>query len=316
MEYKKLGRSGLWISRLVLGTMNFGSSIEEKEAFRIMDAAVEMGINHFDTANNYGKSINREGISEEIIGRWFMKGDKRREKVILSTKVYEAMKRNGPNEDPGLSAYKIRRHFTDSLRRLQTDHVEIYYMHHIDRSVLWSEVLPTFHGMIQRGDIDYIASSNFAGWNVADIQKEAEKMNMFGLVCEQHKYNLMCRTPELEVIPSVAAHGMGMMAWSPLNGGLLSRNGKNKRIIEQKVLYRLERFQKLCRELGEAEDTVSLAWILNNPAITAPIIGPRTVEQLYSALRAVEISLDEMVLKQLNDIFPGPGGQAPEAYAW
>lgn len=316
MEYKKLGKSGLWVSRLVLGTMNFGSSITEKEAFYIMDAALDIGINYFDTANNYGKSIQKEGISEAILGKWFEKGGGRREKVILSTKVYEPMRREDPNDVPGLSAYKVRRHFEDSLRRLKTDHVEIYYMHHVDRSISWDEVLPVFHGMIQRGDIDYLASSNFAGWNIADVQAEAKKANMFGLICEQHKYNLLNRMPELEVLPSAVNHGIGVVAWSPLEGGLLSRNVRNRQIENEELCHRLQQFHRLSMEAGEKEDTLALAWLLSNPAVTAPIIGPRTPEQLYETVRAVEIGINDSLMKELDKIFPGPGGQAPEAYAW
>lgn len=316
MEYKKLGKSGLWVSRLVLGTMNFGSSITEKEAFYIMDAALDIGINYFDTANNYGKSIQKEGISEAILGKWFEKGGGRRDKVILSTKVYEPMRREDPNDVPGLSAYKVRRHFEDSLRRLKTDHVEIYYMHHVDRSISWDEVLPVFHGMIQRGDIDYLASSNFAGWNIADVQAEAKKANMFGLICEQHKYNLLNRIPELEVLPSAVNHGIGVVAWSPLEGGLLSRNVRNRQIENEELCHRLQQFHRLSMEAGEKEDTLALAWLLSNPAVTAPIIGPRTPEQLYETVRAVEIGINDSLMKELDKIFPGPGGQAPEAYAW
>lgn len=316
MEYKKLGKSGLWVSRLVLGTMNFGSSITEKEAFYIMDAALDIGINYFDTANNYGKSIQKEGISEAILGKWFEKGGGRRDKVILSTKVYEPMRREDPNDVPGLSAYKVRRHFEDSLRRLKTDHVEIYYMHHVDRSISWDEVLPVFHGMIQREDIDYLASSNFAGWNIADVQAEAKKANMFGLICEQHKYNLLNRIPELEVLPSAVNHGIGVVAWSPLEGGLLSRNVRNRQIENEELCHRLQQFHRLSMEAGEKEDTLALAWLLSNPAVTAPIIGPRTPEQLYETVRAVEIGINDSLMKELDKIFPGPGGQAPEAYAW
>lgn len=316
MEYKKLGKSGLWVSRLVLGTMKFGDSVDESAAFDIMDAALDVGINYFDTANNYGKTIENEGISETIIGKWFAKGGRRREKVILSTKVYESMREGSPNDRPGLSAYKIRRHFSDSLRRLQTDHVEIYYMHHIDRNVSWEEILPVFQGMIQRGDVDYLASSNFAGWNIADVQAAAKKAHMYGLACEQHKYNLLNRIPELEVLPSAHGHGMGVVAWSPLNGGLLSRNARNREVEDQGIKQKLQQFHRLCEELGEKEDTVALAWILKNPMITAPIIGPRTREQVYDAVRAVEISLDASVMEKLDEIFPGPGGPAPEAYAW
>ena len=316
MEYKRLGKSGLWVSRLILGTMNFGSRIAEKDAFDIMDAALDIGINYFDTANNYGKSIQKEGISETIIGKWFEKGGGRREKVILSTKVYEPMRENNPNDVPGLSAYKVSRHFEDSLKRLKTDHVEIYYMHHVDRSISWDEVLPAFQGMIQRGDIDYLASSNFAGWNIADVQAEAKKANMFGLICEQHKYNLLSRMPELEVLPSAKNHGMGVVTWSPLAGGLLSRNARNREVEDEVLQIQLQKFYNLSTEIGEKEDTLALAWILKNPVITAPIIGPRTVEQLYDTVRAVEISIDDEIMEKLDEIFPGPGGQAPEAYAW
>lgn len=316
MEYKRLGKSGLWVSRLVLGTMNFGSSIDEKDAFNIMDAALDIGINYFDTANNYGKSIQKEGISETIIGKWFEKGGGRREKVILSTKVYEPMRENNPNDVPGLSAYKIRRHFVDSLRRLKTDHVEIYYMHHVDRSISWDEILPVFQGLIQKGDVDYLASSNFAGWNIADVQAEAKKANMFGLICEQHKYNLLSRMPELEVLPSAENHGMGVVAWSPLGGGLLSRHVRDRQIEDEVLHHQLQQFHRLSIEAGENEDTLALAWLLSNPAVTAPIIGPRTPEQLYDAVRAVEISMNDCLMKDLDKIFPGPGGQAPEAYAW
>ncbi len=316
MEYQKLGKSGLWVSRLVLGTMNFGSRVEEKEAFRIMDTALELGINYFDTANNYGKSIKKEGISETIIGNWFAGGMQKREKVILATKVYESMQEGGPNDAPGLSAYKVRRHFADSLRRLRTDHVEIYYMHHIDRGVYWEEVLPVFQGMIQKGDIDYLASSNFAGWNIADVQGEAKKTHMFGLICEQHKYNLLTRIPELEVLPSAKSHGMGVVAWSPLEGGLLSRNAGKRKYAAGDIQKKIEQFHKLCVEIGEKEDVVALAWLLQNPAITAPIIGPSTAEQLYDALRALEIHLEQEVTDRLDQIFPGPGGTVPEVYAW
>lgn len=316
MEYKKLGRSGLWVSRLVLGTMNFGSCVEEREAFRIMDAAAELGINHFDTANNYGKVVHREGIAESIVGKWFSQGGGRREKIILSTKVYEPMAENDPNETPGLSAYKIRKHFADSLTRLHTDHIEIYYMHHIDRGVDWNEILPVFQGMLQRREIDYLASSNFAGWNIADVQAAAEKSNMFGIVCEQHKYNLLCRIPELEVIPSVKSHGLGMFAWSPLNRGMLSRNAMKHSIEDDGLKKQLEEYKELCRELGEKEDTVALAWLLHNPALTAPVIGPKSVEHLYDAVHALDLILEDEVLRRLDEIFPGPGGPAPDAYAW
>jgi aryl-alcohol dehydrogenase-like predicted oxidoreductase len=322
MNYTKLGRSGMDVSRLCLGTMNFGGSTDEKEAFKIMDAALDAGVNFFDTSNNYNG-----GTTEEIIGRWFAQGGGRREKVILGTKVHEDMHdvNDGPNSAPGLSTYKIRRHLEASMKRLQTDHLEIYYMHHIDRRVSWEELWGTFENIFAQGIIDYVGSSNFAGWQIAVAQAEAKARHFFGLTVEQHLYNLDCRLPELEVLPSAKAHGVGVVTWSPLSGGLLARNALNRssnvgrtwnndRINNQRK--QLEQYSQLCRELNEYEDNVALAWLLANPAVTAPVVGPRTLEQFEQALRAVDIVLSEDVMKRLDEIFPGPGGAAPEAYGW
>ncbi|SDT01207.1 Predicted oxidoreductase [Paenibacillaceae bacterium GAS479] len=324
MEYTKLGRSGLQVSRLCLGTMNFGVSTEEKEAFAIMDAALDAGINFFDTANIYGWRENT-GLTEEIIGRWFAQGGNRRERTVLATKVYGDMHNNvdGPNHQPGLSSYKIRRHLEDSLRRLQTDHIELYQMHHVDRSVGWDELWNSFSHLQMQGKIGYVGASNFAGWDLAVAQGEAKARGVLGLVSEQHKYNLLTRLPELEVLPSAQAHGIGVIPWSPLDGGSLSgnirRGDAGSRSGDQrweKHREQLEQYGKLCDELGETEDLVSLAWLLHQPAVTAPIIGVRTLEQFERSLRALEIKLDESTLKHIDEIFPGPGGEAPKAYAW
>ncbi|MNW23431.1 General stress protein 69 [compost metagenome] len=324
MQYTYLGKSGLKVSRLCLGTMNFGPETEEKEAFRIMDAAVDAGIQFFDTANVYGR--DRRGWTEEIIGRWFKQGGGRREKVVLATKVYGDMQNDvdGPNADRGLSAYKIRRHLDASLKRLQTDHIELYQMHHIDRNVSWDELWGVFEGLVQQGTVDYIGSSNFAGWHIAVAQAEAKARHFLGLVSEQHLYNLLQRSAELEVLPAAQALGLGVIPWSPLSGGLLGRNAlagtgaRSARSTEKLEQHReqLERFGALCHELGEKEDVVALAWLLTNPAVTAPIIGPRTLEQLEDSLRITEVELSDDVLTQLNEIFPGPGRPAPEAYSW
>ncbi|GGN92470.1 aldo/keto reductase [Saccharibacillus kuerlensis] len=326
MEYTYLGKSGLKVSRICLGTMNFGNQTSEQDAFRIMDEALDAGINFFDTANVYGGK-DQAGLTEEIIGRWFKQGGGRREKVVLATKVYGGMgdENDGPNGDRGLSAYKIRRHLEGSLKRLQTDYVELYQMHHIDRNVGWDELWNAFEVAVVQGKIGYVGSSNFAGWDIAVAQKEAEKRGIVGLVSEQHKYSLLTRQPELEVLPASQALGLGVIPWSPLDGGLLGRNalkkiegsrsGGNAERVEQHKAQ-LEQFAELCGELGEAQDTVALAWLLSNPAVTAPIIGPRTLEQLQDALRIVDLKLDESSLKRLDEIFPGPGGSAPNAYAW
>jgi len=325
LEYTYMGKSGMRVSRLCLGTMNFGVDTDEQESFRIMDAALDAGINFFDTANIYGWGENA-GRTEEIVGRWFAQGGGRREKTILATKFHGDMHDplDGPNRDVGLSAYKMRRHLEGSLRRLQTDHIELYQMHHIDRNVSWDELWGAFETAVLQGKIGYVGSSNFAGWDIAVAQGEAKRRGFLGLISEQHKYNLLCRLPELEVLPASQALGLGVIPWSPLDGGLLSgnalrggagkRSGNAKRIEQHRT--QLEAYSAFCDELGEREDVVSLAWLLANPAVTAPIIGVRTLEQFERSLRAVEVKLDEAAMKRLDEIFPGPGGDAPRAYAW
>lgn len=325
MKHVYMGRSGLKVSRLCLGTMNFGVDTEEQEAFRIMDAALDAGINFFDTANIYGWGENA-GRTEEIIGRWFKQGGGRRERTVLATKFYGDMSNgvDGPNADGGLSSYKLRRHLEASLGRLQTDHIELYQMHHVDRNVNWDELWNAFQAAQTQGKIGYVGSSNFAGWDLAVAQGEAKARGMQGLVSEQHKYNLLCRLPELEVLPAAQGLGIGVIPWSPLDGGLLAGNAKRggggKRSGDQARLAQhasqLEAFGGLCDELGEREDVVALAWLIANPAVTAPIIGVRTLEQFERSLRAVEVELDGATLARIDEIFPGPGGSAPKAYAW
>jgi len=327
MKYSYLGHTGMKVSTLCLGTMNFGPYTEEKEAFAIMDKALEAGVNFFDTANAYGGG-GHKGWTEEIIGRWFAQGGGRREKVILATKVYSDMEdeTDGPNGGRGLSAYKIRRHVEGSLRRLQTDHIELYQMHHIERNTTWDETWGAFEALVNQGKVYYIGSSNFAGWHIAQAQAAAAKRHFLGLVSEQHKYNLLCRLPELEVLPAAKEFGLGVIPWSPLNGGLLtgnimnaeagSRNEKRAASLSEDEKAQLKAYSKLCAEIGESESNVALAWLLANPAVTAPIIGPRTLKQFEDTLRAVEINLSEEVLTELDIIFPGPGGKAPEAYSW
>ncbi len=328
MQYKPLGRTGMKVSRICLGTMNFGSHTEEKEAFRIMDAALDAGVTFFDTANVYGGEGHR-GRTEEIIGRWFAQGGSRREKVVLATKVYGFMDdpRDGPNNASGLSAYKIRRHVEGSLRRLGTDHVELYQMHHVDRSTPWEEIWEAFEILVRQGKVGYIGSSNFAAWHLAEAQAEARRRGFMGLVSEQHKYSLVCRLPELEVLPAAQGLGIGVIAYSPLAGGLLGggaldpkkgtrADGENVRKAAAKHRAALESFGALCGGLGKDMGTVALAWTLTHPAMTAPIIGPRTTAQLATAVEAVDLVLPADTLARIDEIFPGPGGPAPQAYAW
>ena len=323
MEYTHLGRTGLQVSRLCLGTMNFGPQTSEADSFAIMDKALELGINFFDTANVYG-GRKGEGITEQIIGRWLAQGGARREQIVLATKVYNAMG-DGANER-GLSAYHIRRACEESLRRLQTDHIDLYQMHHIERSTPWEEIWQAMEQLVREGKVLYVGSSNFAGWQIAQANSIAASRHFMGLVAEQSLYNLNARTIELEVIPACRAFGLGLIPWSPLGGGLLGgalqKANAGRRAddrVQQNVeknRAKLEAYEGFCKELGEQPADVALAWLLGNPVVTAPIIGPRTIEQLTGSLRALEIALSEETLKRLDEIWPGPGGEAPKAYAW
>jgi aryl-alcohol dehydrogenase-like predicted oxidoreductase len=322
MQLTKLGRTGLKVSRLCLGTMNFGPQTSEEDSFAIMDRAHDLGINFFDTANVYGGKRG-EGVTEKIIGRWFAKGGGRREKTVLATKVYGDMG-DWPNESR-LSALHIRRACDASLKRMQTDYIDLYQMHHVWREAPWEEIWQAMELLVQQGKILYVGSSNFAGWHIVRANEAASRRNFLGLVSEQSLYNLNARAIETDVIPACEAYGVGIIPWSPLAGGLLGgvleKAEKGRRASEgmQKAIEanrpKLEAWENLCRELGEKPADVALAWLLHNKAVTAPIIGPRTMEQLDGSLRALEITLPEETLKKLDEIFPGHK-TAPEDYAW
>jgi len=303
--------------------MNFGPLTNESDSFAIMDRALEHGINFFDTANVYGWKKG-EGITEQIIGRWFAQGGGRRDKVVLATKVYGDMG-DWPNQSR-LSALHIRKACDDSLRRLQTDSIDLYQMHHIDRETPWEEIWQAMEHLARQGKILYVGSSNFAGWHIVQANEIAKSRGFMGLISEQSLYNLNARMIELEVIPACKAYGLGLIPWSPLAGGLLGgalqKVAEGRRASEgmQQAVEanraKLEAYEGLCAEMGEKPADVALAWLLSNPAVTAPIIGPRTIEQLDGSLRALEITLSSETLARLDAIFPGPGGAAPEAYAW
>jgi aryl-alcohol dehydrogenase-like predicted oxidoreductase len=323
MKYTHLGRTGLKVSRLCLGTMNFGPQTDEPTSFAIMDRALDAGINFFDTADVYGWKRG-EGVTEQILGRWFKQGGGRREKVVLATKVYGEMG-TWPNESR-LSALHIRRACEGSLRRLGVDHIDLYQMHHIDRDTPWEEVWQAMEQLVREGKVLYVGSSNFPGYQIAKANERAAQRHFLGLVSEQSLYNLTERMIELEVIPACEDYGLGLIPWSPLAGGLLggvlAKAAEGRRASEriqaevEKLRPQLERYEALCRELGLPPGDVALAWLLHNLAVTAPIVGPRTMEQLEGALKALDVTLDDAALDRLDEIFPGPGGPAPEAYAW
>ncbi|WP_327290651.1 aldo/keto reductase [Streptomyces sp. NBC_01198] len=331
MKYTQLGRTGLKVSRLVLGTMNFGPETDEADGHAIMDAALDAGVNFFDTANVYGAGANK-GRTEEIVGSWFAKGDGRRDKTVLATKVYGNMAAEGdawPNHDK-LSALNIRRAVDASLKRLGTDYIDLYQFHHIDRATPWDEIWQAIDVLVAQGKILYAGSSNFAGWHIAQANEAAQRRGSLGLTSEQCLYNLAERRAEMEVIPAAEQYGLGVIPWSPLNGGLLGgvlrkqRDGGASRsaggraaeaLADPAQRAQIQAYEDLCEKHGQDAGDVGLAWLLTRPAVTGPIVGPRTAGQLESALRAVELELSEEFLASLDEIFPGTG-PSPEAFAW
>ncbi len=323
MDYTYLGRTGLKVSKICLGTMNFGPYTAEPDSFNIMDKALELGVNFFDTANVYGGDKG-SGFTEGIIGRWLEQGG-RRDKIVLATKVYG--KTGEGINDLRLSACNIRKACEDSLKRLKTDHIDLYQMHHVDRNTPWEEIWQAMEQLVREGKITYVGSSNFAAWNIVEANYIAKQRNFLGLVSEQSIYSLRNRHVELEVLPACKAMGVGVIPWSPLGGGILcgilgkvSEGQRRSREALQKSVEKLhpqiESYEKLCKDINIKPADVALAWMLNNPVITSPIIGPRTLEQFEQSAKAVSIKLSEDIMKKLDEIWPGPGNQAPEAYAW
>ncbi|MBE8477142.1 aldo/keto reductase [Streptomyces justiciae] len=330
MKYTQLGRTGLKVSRLVLGTMNFGPQTDETHSHAIMDAALDAGINFFDTANVYGWGENK-GRTEEIIGTWFAKNPAHRDKVVLATKVYGNMGADGeawPNHDK-LSALNIRRAVDASLKRLQTDHIDVYQFHHIDRATPFEEIWQAIDVLVQQGKILYAGSSNFPGYKIAQANEiAARRGGTIGLVSEQCLYNLFERRAEMEVIPAAQEYGLGVIPWSPLHGGMLGgvikkevaggrrTSGRTaEALTNPAVRAQIQSYEDLLDKHGLEPGETALAWLLTRPGVTGPIVGPRTAEQLESAIRASELDLSEELLTDLNEIFPGPG-PSPEAFAW
>lgn len=321
IEQVQFGRTGLKVSRLLLGTMNFGRTISEVDSIPILDEAVDLGINLIDTANTYGP-IGQAGGTEEVLGRWFASRPGLRDRVLLATKVFGPMSSGDVNAG-GLSARNIRRSLDASLRRLQTDHVDIYQFHHIDPSVPWDEIWEAMDVAIQQGKVIYVGSSNFAGWNIAEAQSNRERNSRVGLISEQSLYNLVRREIEREVIPAADRYGVTIIPWSPLHGGLLAgadddsvrRSQARSQQDCDRIASQLADFEAFCADFGRAPAEIALSWLLHQPAVHGPVIGPRTPGQLRSAVAALDIRLDTGALESLDKIFP-PAGTAPEYYAW
>jgi aryl-alcohol dehydrogenase-like predicted oxidoreductase len=326
MKPRKLGNTGLTIGPLALGTVNFSWLTDEADSFAIMDRALEEGVNFLDTSDNYNA-----GQTEALIGRWFKVGGGRRDKTILATKVFsppmewgssDPAKRTGsfvgPNQK-GLSAKHIREACEASLKRLGTEYIDLYQMHHVDRNTRWEEIWQAMELLVQQGKILYVGSSNFAGWHIAQAQELARQRHFLGLVSEQSVYNLVKRSVELEVIPACRSYGMAFFPYSPLAGGLLAGKATENERGRRTYLRQSETitaYEDLCRSLGQRPADVALAWLCRQPGVTAPIVGPRTIAQFTANLAALKIELNEETLAKIHELFPGPGGAAPEAYAW
>ena len=325
MEYRQLGRSALQVSELCLGTMNFGPRTPASESFEILNEAVGAGINFIDTANQYGGELG-VGSTEKILGRWFAEDKSRRDQVVLATKVHEPM--SGRVNDRGLSARHIQMACDASLKRLGVDHIDLYQMHHIDRSAPIEEIWQAMERLLTQGKITYVGSSNFPGWAIARANEKANARHQLGLVSEQSLFNLIERRVELEVMPACREYGLGLIPWSPLAGGLLANSdekqeakgaGRRNSVDMIKAMTQrseqLRQYRVLCQKLGESPSAIALSWLLHQPCVSATIVGPANVDQLKSVLHVPQIRLDVSTLKQLDEIFP-PCGEAPEAYAW
>jgi aryl-alcohol dehydrogenase-like predicted oxidoreductase len=329
--YRRLGRTALKVGPLAVGTVNFSWLTNEQDSFAILDSALERGLNLIDTSDNYNA-----GASEALLGKYFASGNKR-ELVVLASKCYsppnewaspDPVKASGswvgPNQR-GLSAKHIIEACNASLKRLQTDYIDLYQMHHVDRSAPFEEIWQAYETLIAQGKILYAGTSNYAGWQIAKACESAKARHFLGPVSEQSSYSLLTRMVELEVIPACRDYGLGFIPYSPLGGGLLAaaagaEDGKRSkgllRTASERQLKKLAAYAAVCQEIGEHPADVAIAWVAANPNVTSPIIGPRTMQQLDSAFHAISIRLPAEVLKRLNEIFPGPGGEAPEAYAW
>jgi aryl-alcohol dehydrogenase-like predicted oxidoreductase len=325
MNYSYLGRTGLKVSRIGLGTMNFGMETSEAESLAVLDA----GINFVDTADVFGGPQSPDikqgyGISEEYIGRWLAQDAGRRDKIVLATKLYQPTG-TGPT-DRGLSAYHIRKACEDSLRRLRTDHIDLYQMHHVDRSTPWEEIWQAMEQLVTAGKVIYLGSSNFAGWQIATAQGVAASRHFMAWY-RSRASTTSPPAPSSGGHPCAAALRSGTRSVQsagrrPHLGGALQKASQGRRADDrmrqriQRLRPQLEAYDELCRELDETPADVALAWLLHQPAVTATIVGPRTADQLTRSLRAPAITLAEEALRGLDEIWPGPGGEAPEAYAW
>lgn len=304
MEYRSLGRTGVMVSPLCLGAMNFGGPTPEDESIRIIHRALDAGINFIDTANVYNA-----GESERIIGK-ALKENGKRDQVVLATKVHGRMG-EGPN-DQGNSRYHIMKACEDSLRRLQTDHIDLYQLHRPSLTIPQDETLRALDDLVRQGKVRYIGCSTFPAWMVMEAIAISERMGLARFVSEQPPYNLLDRRIENELIPLAQRYGLAILPWSPLAGGILAgryakgqpfpedsragRHGGSGMFADRITAKGLEVAEKLAgraRERGMTASQLALLWCKDQPGVTSPIIGPRTVAHLEELLPVLEMSLSD-----------------------
>jgi aryl-alcohol dehydrogenase-like predicted oxidoreductase len=318
MEYRRLGKTGLKVSELCLGTMNFGWTADEQNAYQVFDAAFAAGINFIDTADVYSRWVpgNPGGVAETYIGKWLK--SKPRDQIILATKVRGRMW-DGPNGD-GLSRVHIFKAIDDSLRRLQTDYVDLYQCHSPDESTPLEETLRALDDLVHAGKVRYIGLSNYPAWQVERSLRLSERERLAAIVSIQPHYNLVWRAEfERELQPLCALEGIGVIPYSPLQGGFLTgkyrksqpmpkgvRGEGNERMTrfvnDDRNMKLLDEMERLGRAHGKSITQVAIAWMMANPVVTSPIIGANTVTQLHEILGVIGFRLSAEEKKSLDDL--------------
>lgn len=324
MEYRLLGRTGVKVSPLCLGCMMFGGKTSPEDSYPIIDRAIDAGINFLDTANVYSR-----GRSEEVTGE-ALKRNGKRQQIVLATKVHGTMDDNDPNAQ-GTSRRHIIEQCDASLRRLQTDYIDLYQLHRPRPEIAIDETLRALDDLVRAGKIRYIGTSTFAAWQVVEALWVSKELGLNRIVCEQPPYNLLDRRIERELLPMAQTYGIATIPWSPLAGGLLtgkySRNAplpadsrfatntnpQMQRRLNERVYDVVEGLQPLAENKGCTLSQFALAWCVQQPGVTSPIIGPRTMEQLEDNLKALDVQINPEDRKQIDEVSP-PGQNVSPYY--
>jgi aryl-alcohol dehydrogenase-like predicted oxidoreductase len=316
MEYRNLGRTGLKVSELCMGTMQFGWTADENLSFEILDATFEAGLNFIDTADVYSRWVqgNPGGVAETIIGRWILRSSIPRDSLVIATKVRGRMG-EGPN-DEGLSRAHIFRAVEGSLKRLNTDYIDLYQTHYYDESVPIDETLKALDDLVRQGKVRYIGCSNYPAWRLMQALWTSDKLNLARYDSLQPHYSLVHRAEfERELADVCKIYGIGVIPYSPLAGGFLTgkyrrdaelpesaRAGGVQRYFKDRNWDLLDKMENLAREKGDCTiSQIALAWQLSDPLISSPIIGPRSLEQLHDNLGAVGLRLNPEEKKLLDE---------------